>query len=188
MLTVPPNTWPASPRSLGRSKRLDRWWEKRHKSKLAQDSTEPLSIASSSPFLRPPTWSWGTVLLGNHLYQIHEGPQPIPNTIAIQSFHEQLLELKAMLRDRILQNTSVWIAESSKLCKSDYLLGEEIDLDRFWDHCFNIRPESIFYHRLHKAASSQALYTSKSPKSTVFDTTKWQWLKPETEVSVSRIT
>jgi hypothetical protein len=116
------------------------------------------------------------------------GPQPIPNTIAIQSFHEQLLELKAMLRDRILQNTSVWIAESSKLCKSDYLLGEEIDLDRFWDHCFNIRPESIFYHRLHKAASSQALYTSKSPKSTVFDTTKWQWLKPETEVSVSRIT
>ena len=72
---------------------------------MAQDSTEPLSIASS-PFLHPRTWSWswGRVLLSNHLYQIHEGPQPVPNAIAIQSFHEQLLERKSMLRDRILQN------------------------------------------------------------------------------------
>jgi hypothetical protein len=57
--------------------------------------------------------------------------------------------------------------------------GEEVDLDRLRDHCSNIWPQSIFYNRLHKAASSQAFYASKSPESAVFNTTEWQRLQPE---------
>lgn len=101
---------------------------------------------SVSPFLGRRTWSRGRVLLGGHLYKIHEWPQSVPNAIAIQSLHKQLLELKPMLRDRIL--------------------------DGFRDHCFNVWPESISYDSLHKAVSSQAFYSSESPKSTVFITTK----------------
>jgi hypothetical protein len=50
-----------------------------------------------------------------------------------------------------------------------------------WIHAPRLQ---IFYNRLHKAASSQAFYTSKSPKSTVFNTTEWKILQPETQISI----
>jgi hypothetical protein len=73
------------------------------------------------------------------------GTQPVPHAIAIHSLHKQLLELKSMLRDRILQkkNSRIQIrAARYHANQAIYIrgIGEELDLDRFRHHCFNIWP------------------------------------------------